>query len=128
MSKKLQYLIGIVLLLTVMPIRGISQTGDDTKADKVERAHRAHVVKKAWNGTKRDVKTGTRATAHATGKAWSGTKHAVSTGAHATAHEAGKVWKGTKRVTRTVVRAPGKAIHNAKVEHQEREKQEGETK
>lgn len=106
MSKKLRYLIGIVLLLALMPIRGISQTSDDTKADKVERAHRTHVVKKAWSGTKRDVSTGARATGHA----------------------AGKVWRGTKRGVSTAVRAPGKAIHHAKVKHQADERQEGETK
>ncbi|HZK76851.1 MAG TPA: hypothetical protein VFD13_08090 [Candidatus Kapabacteria bacterium] len=106
MSKKLHYLIGIVLLLALMPIRGMSQTTDDTRADKAERAHRTHVVKKAWSGTKHDVSTGARATGHVAGKAWSGTKRAVS----------------------TAVRAPGKAIHRAKVKHQADERQEGETK
>ncbi|MFI5202050.1 MAG: hypothetical protein ACHQNE_06660 [Candidatus Kapaibacterium sp.] len=106
MSKKLQYFIGIVLFLALMPIRGMSQTTDDTKADKVERAHRTHVVKKAWSGAKRDVSTGARATGHAAGKAWRGTKRGVSTAAN----------------------APGKAIHHAKVRHQADERQEGETK
>jgi hypothetical protein len=127
MTKKLQYIIGIVLLLA-MPIRGMSQATGDAKADKAERSHRTHVVHKAWSGTKHAINTGAHATAHATGKAWSGTKHAVSTGAHATAHATGKAWNGTKRVTRTAVRAPGRAIHHAKVKHQADERQEGETK
>jgi|GEM_PF-6479459 len=106
MSKKLYYLLGIVLFLALMPIRGSSQTTDDTKADKAERAHRTHVVKKTWNGT----------------------KHAVSTGAHATGRATRKAWRGTKRVAGTAVRAPGKAIHHAKVKHEADERQEGETK
>ncbi|HWF44186.1 MAG TPA: hypothetical protein VG537_06060 [Candidatus Kapabacteria bacterium] len=105
MSKKLQYLIGMVLFLALMPTHGISQTSDDTKADKVERAHRTHVVKKAWRGTKRNVNNG----AHATGRA---TK---------------KAWRGTKRGVNTAVQAPGKAIHKAKVKHEADEKREGET-
>ena len=88
MTKKLQYLIGVVLFLSLMPIRGTSQTSDDTKADKAERAHRTHVVKKAWRNT----------------------KNGVSTGYHKAIH------------------APGTAIHKAKVKHEAREKQEGETK
>ena len=149
MSKKLRYLIGVVLLLTLMPIRSISQTSGDAKADKVERAHRTHVVKKAWNGTKRDVSTAAKATAHATKKVWHGTKRDVKTAANATAHATTKVWhgakrdvsngaratgrvtrkawRGTKRGVTTAVRAPGKAIHHAKVKHQQHEKQEGET-
>ncbi|MDP4199140.1 MAG: hypothetical protein Q8922_13345 [Bacteroidota bacterium] len=62
MLKRLPYLLGIALFLSILPIRVISQTPDD-KADKVERAHRKHVVKKAAADTK-----------EATGKAWSGTK------------------------------------------------------
>jgi hypothetical protein len=88
MSKKLQYLIGIILFLTLMPVHGMSQTSDDAKADKLERAHRKHVVKKTWRDT----------------------KHGVSKGYH------------------TVIHAPGKAIHKAKVKHEEHERQEGETK
>ena len=88
MSKKLHYLLGIALLLCLMPVSGMSQTTDDNKADKTERTHRKHVVKKAWKDT----------------------KHGVSKGYHKAIH------------------APGKAIHHAKVEHQEHEKQEGETK
>jgi len=87
MSKHLRYLVGIVLFLSLMPIRGTSQTADD-KADKAERAHRKHVVKKAW----RDTKNGVNKTYH------------------------------------KVKHAPGKAIHKAKVKHQEHEKREGETK
>ena len=110
MLNKLRYLIGIVLLLCLMPVRGMSQTTDDNKADKAERAHRTHVVKKAWHDTKHTATKDYNATAHATGKAWRGTKRGVSKGYHA------------------AVSAPGKAIHHAKVKHQEREKQEGETK
>ncbi len=128
MAKKLQYLIGIALFLSLMPTRGMSQTSDDTKADNVERAHRTHVVKKAWNGTKRNVSTGANATAHVTTKAWHGTKHAVSKGANATGHATAKAWRGTKRAAGTAVRAPGKAIHHAKVKHEIHERQEGETK
>lgn len=87
MSKHLHYFIALLLILTLMPIRGMSQTPDD-KADKAERAHRKHVVKKAW----KDTKTGVNKTYH------------------------------------KVKHAPGKAIHKAKVKHQEHEKQEGETK
>ena len=87
MLKKLHYLIGFVLLLSLTPVPGMSQTPDD-KADKTERAHRKHVVRKAWKDT----------------------KHGASKGYH------------------TAIHAPGKAIRHAKADHQEREKQEGETK
>ena len=69
MSKKLQYIIGIVLFLTLMPVYGMSQTSDDTKADKVERTHRKHVVKKAWSDTKHGVSKGYHKVIHAPGKA-----------------------------------------------------------
>ena len=127
MTKKLQYIIGIILLLAFIPLRAMSQTTDDAKADKAERAHRTHVVKKAWRGTKHDVTTGANTTAHVATKAWRGTKHAVRTGARATAHVAGTSWKGTKRVADTVARAPGKAIHHAQAAHRAHEKREGET-
>lgn len=94
MLKRLHYLLGIVLFLSIVPLQGFTQTPDD-KADKVERAHRKHVVKKAAADTK---------------------------------NAAGKAWSGTKRTAKKVYHAPAKAIHKAKVKHQAREKQEGETK
>ncbi len=96
MSNKLHTLIGIVLFLSFMPIRGVSQT-DEGNTVQTPPAHHAHVVKKAWNGTKQAVSTGAHATAHATGKAWHATKQGVSTAAHATAHATGKAWRGTKK-------------------------------
>jgi hypothetical protein len=109
-SKKLRFIIGILLLVSLTPVPGISQTSDDDKADKTERTHRKHVVKKAWSDTKQTTAKDYHAAARATGKAWRGTKRGVSKGYHA------------------AVRAPGKGIHKAEVKHQEREKQEGETK
>lgn len=106
MFKKINYLIAIVFFLSMMPVRGMTQTTPDDKADTTERAHRKHVVKKAWSDTKSTAKKGY----------------------DATAKESGKVWTGTKKTAKTVYHAPGKAIHKAKVKHQVREKQEGETK
>ena len=68
MSKHLQYFIGIILFLFLMPVHGISQTPDD-KADKAERAHRKHVLKKAWSDTKNGVNKAYHKVKHAPGKA-----------------------------------------------------------
>jgi hypothetical protein len=64
MRNTLRYLIGLALVVFLMPVRGTSQTPDD-KADKVERAHRRHVVKKAAADTKNGVKKGYHKVAHA---------------------------------------------------------------
>ena len=55
MLNKLRYLIGFLLLLSLAPARGFSQSADDA-ADKAERAHRKHVVKHAVDKTKSGVK------------------------------------------------------------------------
>jgi hypothetical protein len=67
MTKKLSYILGIILFLS-LPVRGFSQTADD-KADKAERAHRKHVVKKAWHDTKNGVNKAYHKVKHAPGKA-----------------------------------------------------------
>jgi len=67
-SKKLRYIIGILLLVFLTPVAGMSQTPDD-RADKTERAHRKHVVKKAWRDTKHGVSKGYHKAIHAPGKA-----------------------------------------------------------
>ena len=127
MSKKLFYLSGIILLLFLSPVRGNSQTPDDTKSDKVERTHRKHVIKKAWSDTKNTSAKDYHAAAHATGKAWRGTKRGVSKGYHATAQATGKAWRGTKKaVTKgynSTVHPSAKATHKAKVNNQENDKQ-----
>ena len=111
MSKNFYYLLGIILFFSMMPIRGMSQThdGDTTNAP----AQHTHVVKKAWNGTKQAVSTGTHATAHATKKAWHGTKKAVSTGAHATAQATKKAWHSTKQAVSTGAHATANATKKA---------------
>ncbi len=68
MKRTLQYLLGIVLVLSIAPLQGMSQTPDD-KADKVERAHRKHVVKKAAADTKTGVKKAYHKVVNAPGKA-----------------------------------------------------------
>ena len=117
MLKKLHYLLGIVLFLSLMPVRGMSQT-DDGNTVKTPPAQHTHVVKKAWTGTKQAVSKGAHATAKASGKAWRGTKRAVSTGAHATAKATGKAWRGTKKAVSTgahaTVRTTGKAWRGTK--------------
>jgi len=135
MLNKLHYLIGIVLLLSFMPVRGISQTNNDqpTGAAKVENTQTKHVVKKsAVSSTKQAVSNGAKATARATSKAWRGTKRGVTKGANATAHATGKAWRGTKRATaktyRKVVHPPAKATNNAKVPNHTGAKQEGAAK
>ena len=64
MLNKLRYLIGFLLLVSLAPSRGFSQTADDA-ADKAERAHRKHVVKHAVAKTKSGVKHTYHKAAHA---------------------------------------------------------------
>jgi hypothetical protein len=102
MSNKLRYLIGIVLILSLMPVRGISQTKDDqtTGASKVENTQHKHTVKKsASSGPSHAVTKGYHATTRAAGKAWKGTKRATASGYHATTRATGKAWRSTKRTT-----------------------------
>ena len=113
MSNKLRYLIGIVLFLSLMPVRSMSQTTDDQTvgAAKVENTQTKHVVKKrAASSTKQAVSKDYHATTRATGKAWAGTKRATASGYHATARATAKgyhataratkkAWTGTKRTT-----------------------------
>jgi hypothetical protein len=151
MSNKLHYFIGIVLFLSLTPIRGMSQTTDDQTAGaaKVENTQTKHVVKKqtnsstkqavgdayhatahatkkAWNGTKRATAKGYHATAHATKKAWTGTKQAASKGYHTAAHATKKAWTGTKKAVSKgyhgVTHTPAKAEENSNGNRQEEPK------
>jgi hypothetical protein len=134
MSNKLHTLIGIVLFLSLISIRGMSQTGDQTTgAAKVENTQTTHVVKKSTSSkASNSVKKGYHATTRAAGKAWKGTKTTVAKGYHATAHATGKAWHGTKTaVTKgynSTVHPPAKAVHKTNVKQSEQIKQEGETK
>ena len=96
--RKLGYLVGLALLLSVTPIRAISQT-DDAAADRAERAKRKAAVNKAADDTKHTVKKG-----------WHSTKRGVRKAYHATS------------------KAVMKPINKAKAKHQAHEKAEGETK
>jgi hypothetical protein len=133
MSNKLRYLIGIVLFISMMPVRGISQnSGDQTVgAAKVENTQTKHVVKKSvTSGPSHAVTKGYHATTRATAKAWRGTKHAVAKGANTTAHATGKAWSATKRTTTksyNKVAHPAKAPLKAKVPNHT-DKQEGTAK
>ena len=64
MLNKLRYLIGLLLLVSLAPMRAFSQSSDDA-ADKAERAHRKHVVKHAVYKTKSGVKRTYHRAAHA---------------------------------------------------------------
>ncbi len=132
MSKTLHYLLGIVLFLSLVPVRGMSQTPDDNKSDKAERAHRTHVVKKAWSDTKQTTAKDYHATAHATGTAWKATKHGVSKGYHATAKATGKAWSGTKKAVskgyNNTIHPSAKGTHTSSVKHREQVKQQDEAK
>lgn len=112
MSKKSYYLLSIVFLLSMMSVRGMSQT-DEGNAASVSPAHHTHVVKKAWNDTKQAVNKGAHATAHATGTAWRATKQGVSTGAHATARATGKAWHATKQGVTTAAHATARTTGKA---------------
>ena len=56
MIKKLEYILGILLFLSLVPIAGMSQTTPDDKADKAERTHRKHVVRHTVGATAGRIK------------------------------------------------------------------------
>ena len=139
MRYSLIVLIGVVLLLSVIPVCGMSQTTgiqtpyDQTTSSKVEQTESKHTAKKSSSDTPgRMISNGYHATARATGKAWNATKHGVATGYQATAHATGKAWSGTKKAVskgyNNTVHPHANATDRSNVKQPDQVKQEGETK